>query len=414
MAITFTTKPSNTKPHAVKGKDEIIVKWTSNSADIVSCIVSINVGDISSVPRVSVVNVQPDKGTSGATSAFTLVLNDTLENQLFFDVNKTTLSTYYLDTIGFKFFNVKIYEVTLNPTTGELDTNYSPTDSSITPDGDLGADRVVYNTGIDVLSKNAFDVTDYELISDTKKFLNDTPSIKEIELNQTEYLGALYRDGSAPNLNFKVEYLTYNSSDALLNTDYIDITDWDAAYSGYIVRPYITIPTGTANLIAAGISLTNVAYYTIRIINNNGDMSELKRYNIIGSCTHDVRIHWQNKYGKRDSYTFKGNKQESLEHKASTFMKAKGLVYSTDDGGFRVLQNTLTNSFTVYSKSLSRELYHFLGDMLINKRAFVEIDGSYYPIIIEDGTFFKTDERDMPIQFVLNYSLANQTKGLKG
>ena len=143
-------------------------------------------------------------------------------------------------------------------------------------------------------------------------------------------------------------------------------------------------------------------------------MSELKRYNIIGSCTHDVRIHWQNKYGKRDSYTFKGNKQESIDHKASTFMKAKGLVYSTDDGGFRVLQNTSTNSFTVYSKSLSRELYHFLGDMLINKRAFVEIDGSYYPIIIEDGTFFKTDERDMPIQFVLNYSLANQTKGLKG
>ena len=414
MAITFTTKPASTIPHAVKGKDEIIVKWTSNSANIVSCIVSIMVGDTSSTPRVSVVSVQPDKGTSGATSAFTLVLNDTLENQLFFDVVKTTLSTYDLDASGHRDFNVQIYEVTLNATTGQLETNYLPNDSSVTSDGNLGSNRLVYNTGIDVLSKNAFNVTDYELISDTKKFLNDTPIIKEIELNQTEYLGALYRDGSAPNLNFKIEYLTYNSSDALLNTDYIDVTDWDDPYSGLVIDPYITIPTGTANLIAAGISLTNVAYYTVRIINNNGDMSELKRYNIIGSCTHDVRIHWQNKYGKRDSYTFKGNKQESLEHKASTFMKAKGLVYSTDDGGFRVLQNTSTNSFTVYSKSLSRELYHFLGDMLINKRAFVEIDGSYYPIIIEDGTFFKTDERDMPIQFVLNYSLANQTKGLKG
>ena len=414
MAITFTTKPSTLKPHAVKGKDEIIVKWTSNDANIVSCIVSIMVGDTSGTPRVSVVSVQPDKGTSGATSAFTLVLNDTLENQLFFDVNKTTLSTYDLDATGNKEFNVQIYQVILNPTTGELDTNYLPDDEFGGSDGNLGANRIVYNTGINLLSKNAFDVTDYELISNTKRFLNDTPIIKEIELNQTEYLGALYRDGSAPNLNFKIEYLTYNSSDALLNTDYIDITNWDSPYSGLIIDPYITIPTGTANLIAAGISLTNVAYYTVRIINNNGDMSELKRYNIIGSCTHDVRIHWQNKYGKRDSYTFKGNKQESIDHKASTFMKAKGLVYSTDDGGFRVLQNTSTNSFTVYSKSLSRELYHFLSDMLINKRAFVEIDGSYYPIIIEDGTFFKTDERDMPIQFVLSYSLANQTKGLKG
>ena len=52
--------------------------------------------------------------------------------------------------------------------------------------------------------------------------------------------------------------------------------------------------------------------------------------------------------------------------------------------------------------------------MLINKRAFVEIGGNYFPIIIEDGTFFKTDENDMPIQFVLEYSFANPTKGIRG
>ena len=414
MAITFTTQPSSAIPHAVNGKDEIIVKWTSNSADIVHCIVSVHAGDASSTPRVSVVSVQPDAGTSGATSAFTLVLNDTLANQMSFNEYSTTLSTYDLDNGGWRQFNVRIYEVTLNPTTGELVTNYSPTDSSVTPDGEMTNDRVSYSTAIDVLNKSSFDVTDYELISNTKKFLTDSPSAKDIELSQTDYLGCLYRDGSTINLNFKIEYLTYNSSNALLNTDYIDITDWDGAYTAKITLPYITIPTGTANLIAAGISLTNVAYYTVRIINNNGDMSELKRYNIIGSCTHDVRIHWQNKYGKRDSYTFKGNKRESLEHKASKFMKGKGLTYSSTDGGFRVLQNTLTNSFTAYSKSLGRDDYYWLSDMFINKRAFVEIDGVYYPIIIEDGTFFKTDERDMPIQFVLNYSLANQTKGLKG
>ena len=413
MAITLTTQPSSAIPHAVNGKDEIIVKWTSNSADIVHCIVSIGVGDFSD-PRVSVVSVQPDKGTSGATSAFTLVLNDILQNQLSFSEYSTTLSTYDLDLNGTQQFNVDIYEVTLNPSTGQLVTSYLPNDSTVTPDADMIFNRAVYNAGIDVLNKNAFDVTDYKLTSSSGRFLTDSPSAKDIELNQTDYLGCLYRDGSTINLNFKIEYLTYNSSNALLNTDYIDITDWDGAYTGKIVLPYITIPTGTANLIAAGISLTNVAYYTVRIINNNGDMSELKRYNIVDSCTQDVRIHWQNKYGKRDSYTFKGNKRESIEHQSTKFMKGKGLTYSSTDGGFRVLQNTSTNSFTAYSKSLGRGDYHWLSDMLINKRAFVEIDGVYYPIIIEDGTFFKTDEKDMPIQFVLNYSLANQTKGLKG
>ena len=414
MTLNLATQPSRFIPHAVNGKDNIIVEWASNSANIVSCIVSIGVGD-STAPRVSVVNVQPDKGTSGASSTFTLVLNNTLQNFLSFNVYSTTLSTYDLDLNGNKQFNVKIYEVTLDSSTGELVTDYLPDDSSVTPDVTMSNNRVVYNTSIDVLNKNSFDVTDYKLSSSSGKFLTDSPNVKDIELNQTDYLGCLYPSAIAANLNFKIEYLTYDSSNALLNTDYIDITDWDSIDGFNIFKfAYLTIPTGTANLIAAGISLTNVAYYTVRIINNNGNMSELKRYNIVDSCTHDVRIHWQNKYGKRDSYTFKGNKQESLKHKASTFMTAKGLTYSSTDGGLRVLQNTITNSFTVYSKSLGRNEYHWLSDMLINKRAFVEIDGAYYPIIIEDNTFFKTDERDMPIQFVLQYKLANQTKGLKG
>ena len=410
MAITFTEKPNANYPHAVMGKDKIVTKWSSNNADIVSCIIEVLVSTV----RIGAFSVQPDKGTSGATSTFTFVLDETLQTQLDFTLYTTALSTYDLDTDGTKQVQVKIYEVTLNPSTGLLETAYNPdNDNNPSSDAAFTHNKVFYNATIDTLGKTTFDVTDYKLTANTKKFLNDTPSAKNIELSQSEYLGALYRDGN-PSLAFKIEYLTYDASDALLNTDYINITDWDGAYTGLVLKPYITIPVGTSNLIAAGISLTNVAYYTVRIINSTGDVSELKRYNIVDSCTHDVRIHWQNKYGKRDSYTFKGNKQESLDHEASTFMKAKGLTYSSDARGISVMQNTLNSTFTAYSKSIGRDEYHWLSDMLINKRAWVEIDGSYLPIIIEDGTFFKTDERDMPIQFVLNYSFANPTKGLRG
>ena len=410
MAITLTTIPSLGYPHAVMGKDKIVTKWSSNSADIVSCIIEVIVNTV----RIGAFSVQPDKGTSGASSTFTFVMDETLQTQLDFKLYTTALSTYDLDTDSLKEFSVKIYEVTLNPTTGLLETEYDPDDDN-NPDSDanFAQNRIVYNATIDTLTKSSFDVTDYQLTANTKKFLNDTPSAKNIELSQSEYLGILYYDGN-PSQAFKVEYLTYDASDALLNTDYINITDWDSSFAGVWSKAYVTIPVGTANLIAAGISLTNVAYYTVRIINTSGDVSELKRFDIVDSCTHDVRIHWQNKYGKRDSYTFKGNKQESLDHEASTFMKAKGLTYSSDARGISVMQNTLNNTFTAFSKSIGRAEYHWLSDMLINKRAWVEIDGNYFPIIIEDGTFFKTDERDMPIQFVLNYSLANPTKGLKG
>ena len=407
MAITFITQPTSNTPHLVMGKDKIIVQFSSNNTDIVSCIVEVLVDSV----RVSATNIQPDIGT---TDEFTIVLDDVLANHLGFNLNTTLLTGINVDSIGCKAFNVKIYEVTENPSTLLLSTAYDPDNANNTNfDKEMTYNRVFFNSTIDTISKSDFNVNDYKLNANTKKFLTDTPSAKNIELGQSEYLGVLYCTFT-PSLSFKVEYLTYDASDALLNTDYINISEWDTPYSGLILNPYLDIPVGTSNLIGAGISLTNVAYYTVRIINTTGDVSELKRFDIVDACTHDVRIHWQNKYGKRDSYTFKGNKQESLDHEASTFMKAKGLTYSSDARGVSVMQNTLNNTFTAFSKSIGRTEYHWLSDMLINKRAWVEIDGNYFPIIIEDGTFFKTDERDMPIQFVLNYSLANPTKGLKG
>lgn len=407
MAITLTTEPTSNRPHLVMGKDSIIIQFSSDNANIVSCIVEVIVNSV----RVSAVTVQPDIGT---TDEFTIVLDDVLASHLDFNINTALLTGINVDSIGCKAFNVKIYEVTENPSNSLLSTAYVPNNANNTNfDKEMTFGRVFFNSTIDTLSKSAFNSIDWKMYQSSARFLTDTPSIKNIELSQSEYLGALFCTFT-PNLDFKAEYLTYDSSGALLNTDYIDIAEWDTPYSGLILNPYLDIPVGTSNLIGAGISLTNVAYYTVRVVNNNGDVSELKRYNIVDSCTQDVRIHWQNKYGKRDSYTFKGNKTESLKHQSTKFMKGKGLTYSSTDGGFRVLQNTLSNSFTAYSKSLGRDDYHWLSDMFINKRAFVEIDGVYYPIIIEDGTFFKTDERDMPIQFVLNYSLANQTKGLKG
>ena len=409
MAITLISSPTLGVAQAANGeKDKMIFKFSSDDANIKSCIVEVLIDGV----RVSALNVQPDLGT---TDEFTVVLNEIVKNNLDFKLYTSVLNTYDTNDTGRKDYNIKVYEVIENPTTLLLETNYDPDDANNSNyDYTRTTDAIAFNATFNAIQQNNFTVYDYQLDANDKKFLNDPPSVKTIELGQSEYLGALWYDGTASQ-NFKVEILTYNSSDALLNTDYINITDWNAGYTGLNFDfYYITIPVGTSNLIAASVSLTNVAYYTIRIVNDGGDVSELKRFNIVDSCEQDVRIHWQNKYGKRDSYTFKGNKKESLKHSSSTFTKAKNETYSVDDRGISVIQNISNSNFTAYSKTIGREEYHWLSDMLINKRAWVEIDGDYLPIVIEDGTFFKTDERNMPIQFVLEYSFANATKGLKG
>ena len=241
MAITFTSSPNPTIPFLGYGENKIKYNFTSNTATIVSCIVEVLVTGV----RVAAVSVQPNKGT---TDEFTLAVNDILQTQLDFKLYTTALSTYDIDADGAKVFTIKVYEVTESG--GVLTTAYNPDDANNSNyDAYITNPSTVINWTLDTVGHSTLTITDYQLTANTKKFLNDTPTAKNIELLQSEYLGALYYNGTASQA-FKIEYLTYDASDALLNTDYINITDWDGAASSNVPNPYLTIPVGTSNLIA--------------------------------------------------------------------------------------------------------------------------------------------------------------------
>jgi len=314
--------------------------------------------------------------------------------------------------------SVKVYEVVL--TGGVIVTAYNPdisNNSSFDFHFSGGTYSInAYNWTIDHFNYNSFNISDYQLTSTNRKFLNNAPLIKDIELGVSEYLGLLNGyNASGVTFDFKLEVLTYDASGALLNTDYIDVTDWNTNHSlNNPLKTYLTIGVGTSNLINEGISLTNVSYYTVQLKEATNIASELRRFNISHVCEGDVRIHWSNNFGKQDSYTFKGNKIETLNHKAKTYLKAIGNTYSSEKRGTTVMQNISSTSFEIFTDSIGRNDYEFLASMLTNKNAFIEDNGSYYPIIIEDGSKLIRNEKNVPIQFKLVYSFANDTKGLRG
>tara|TARA_Y100000592_G_scaffold95520_1_gene162235 strand:- start:5415 stop:6626 length:1212 start_codon:yes stop_codon:yes gene_type:complete len=403
MAITLISKPSGLN----LAYRPIVYKWSSNAFNLKYCVAEVIISSV----RVSAISVELD---SGSSSNFTLDVSEVCQANLSFDLQAINSSGVISPVNSQKTIQLKVYEVTENPSTGVLVTDYDPSDANNSSYQYLYTPALIVNWIVSHFDYATFNQPDYTLTSSTKKFLTDSPIRKSIELDTDEFIGILQHAGDAGK-NFKLEILTYNSSDALLNTDNINITEWDSAYAPTIPNnTYLTLAVGTKNLINSGVSLTNVAYYTIKVINDDGDMSETKRYDIVNSCTQDVRIHWVNNYGKQDSYTFKGNVQEELKHKATTYNQPLGLTYSSEARGVSVLQNTSNTSFNAYSKSMGRDEYHWLSSILTNKMAFVEINNNYFPIIIEDGTILKTDEKDMPIQFVLNYSFANATKGIRG
>ena len=403
MAITINTQPSQGGLNLAY-RPYVYTFSYSGGGTVVGAVVEVVVNSV----RVSAKNVQLDLGSS---TDFTVDIQEEVQKYVSFELKTLGASGVITGDDGINSVVVKIYEVTESG--GVLTTAYDPADANNSSYDAISDTSQFLNWVEPHVDYNSFDFADYRLTADTKKFLSESPTVKEIELGQDEFIGILWHQGTA-STNFKLEVLTYDSSGALLNTDYINITEWNSAYVTLVVSPYLSLAVGTTNLIAAGISLTNVSYYTIRVINDLGDKSELRRFNIVDSCDTDTRIHWCNKFGKQESLTFKGNKIETVSTSTGTFEKALGNTYSSSARGTTTLQTTRANSFEAYTKSVGREIYQLAQSIAFNNNAYVELDGAYFPIIIDDVETVKVDEKNMPIQFKLSYRLANRDKGIRG
>lgn len=408
MAITITTQPNGSILHLAY--NPILYQFSSDTTDIQYCIVEVLADGV----RISATSVTPDLGT---TDEFTLDISSIVQTHLSNSLNAIGSNGFNFANNGKESFKLKIYEAYLN-VSSELTTAYNPDDANNSSYDFQTVDIVGVNWAVDYIDRQGLDITNYEF-SDSRsgtKFLTTSPLTKEIEANQNEFLGI----GSYVATGIKgysLEILTYDSSDALLNTDTIALTEWNTGYASLhsvIDDIYIDVAIGTQNLINEGISLTNVAYYTVKMINTSGDRSETRRFNIVSSCGDDVRLHWFNKFGKQESMTFKGNIVETLTNSSTSYEKALPVAYSSENRGTSTIQNIRSNNFTAYSKSIGRETYYHALSILDNNMAFIEIDGNYFPITIDDVSVVKRDEQDMPIQFALKYRYSNRDKGLRG
>lgn len=404
MAITAITTPSA----PTLAYQPIIFKLESDEATIVNLIVEVFISfdGGSTGDRVAAISVSPDLGT---VDLFTFDIQEIVKKHVSFKLKNLGSSTVLndIDNIQFK---LHVFEVVL--TNGVLVTNYDPD----TPNSGfqyLFNFTPSFNWRESHLSLATFDKTNYQLNGLTKKFLSEAPTTKDIELGANEFLGMAYTLWLGVVNNFLIKILTYDSTGALLNTDNLSVPDWNSTAVSSYTNPYLDVPVGTANLIAMGVSLTNVSYYTIQLSADSGVRSEVRTFNIVDSCPTDARIHFINKFGKQDSITLKGNQIEGIAYKSATYEKALSTTYSASDFGRAVIHNELERNFTAYSKSIGRDVLNFANTMLVTRTAWIEINNNYFSILIDEGSKVVRNEEDMPIQFVLNFSLANNEKGHK-
>jgi len=404
MAITAITTPSA----PTLAYQPIIFKLESDEATIVNLIVEVFISfdGGSTANRFAAISVSPDLGT---VDEFTFDVQEIVKKHVSFKL-KTLGSSTVLNDIDNIQFKLHVFEVVL--TNGVLVTGYDP-DSPSSAFDYLVNFIPSFNWRESHLSLATFDKTNYQLNGLTKKFLSEAPTTKDIELGANEFLGMAYTLWLGVVNNFLIKILTYNSTGALLNTDNLSVPDWNSTAVSSYTNPYLDVPVGTANLIAMGVSLTNVSYYTIQLSADSGVRSEVRTFNIVDSCPTDARIHFINKFGKQDSITLKGNQIEGIAYKSATYEKALSTTYSASDFGRAVIHNELERNFTAYSKSIGRDVLNFANTMLVTRTAWIEINNNYFSILIDEGSKVVRNEENMPIQFVLNFSLANNEKGHK-
>jgi len=212
------------------------------------------------------------------------------------------------------------------------------------------------------------DVIDYDsdlwVISDStllpslqqQRFLTDQRGANiRIKTTESFELGMMTTAGSGQGVK-KIVVKTYDISNSLLGT--YEITN---AYASGVTTPdlFLSCLVGPVDLNSTTLSsgsqpiiTSSVDKYTVYTQSNAGDItSETLTFKIDTSCNSGIRIHYLNRLGRIDSFTFNFANDSSLEVTKSAFRKLSGSFSGSTFARTRY-ESESTNFFTQVDKKI--------------------------------------------------------------
>lgn len=209
-----------------------------------------------------------------------------------------------------------------------------------------GTVSYAWNSSMDFIQFKNYLSGDYLLAGgNQKKFLTaQTNPVNEIGFNDYTENAWLYMMAQGTTDVNRMRIKTYDSSGTLIQT--VDITNPYYGLTGQINR-FLRFSSGTAqlNLIAASlitsgaqpIITASVAKYTLQTFNATPTLSsELFTYKIVDKCTKDsrVRLHFFNKLGGFDSFTFHASNSQSADINRSKYKRIMGGMSSANSWAY--------------------------------------------------------------------------------
>lgn len=238
------------------------------------------------------------------------------------------------------------------------------------------------------------------------EFLTNSPRTISIATGES-YVLSLYSSNSSPNA-IAVSFL--NEAGSTISVQYIDYT---ASISGRY-----DIAVGLANLATAGITPPAGAYsYAVAVGVKTGTppninfalSSEVVFFRIVTQCDGAVRVHFLNRWGGYDSYTFTGFNTSSVKPSSTQYEKYLRNGFTPKDRGAQAQYRDVVQTMTLNSDILSQDESEWLAELVGSPVAYMETAGQLIPITIDDERFVYDNQNKLG-SLTLAIRLANNIR----
>ncbi len=329
---------------------------------------------------------------------------------------------------------------------------YSTTTTSNIQSFSLSTD-VNFNFFNSVLQHNAGysteDFSDYLLTGGTKKFLTKFPNNfgtigQKIQLGQYHTLAFLNGKHYLDSEVTRIRIQTKDINDTNLATQYVSNTTLNggAPFGSAITATVnggdntneglLYFGCGTAQLTQLGVSLTNVAYYTVTALNVNASVSKVYYFTIQDAdCKgfETIRLAFLNSLGAWDYYNFTKKSVRKTQINKTAIKQNYGTIpyqattvagdifnfdyynQGTYDGGTRAFNVNAIETIEANTDFIREEEADVLEELFLSPDVYMQTGTTFEPVVINETEYIKqTTANDMLKQYIITIEKGHNTR----
>jgi hypothetical protein len=212
---------------------------------------------------------------------------------------------------------------------------------------------------------------------------------------------------SIPYLSNGFEVVTFDSAGATLDTGIAAITppsDYTPLTIGVglpnlATQTYVNGSVNTADPAIAGWIITMGNWYNFGGSYLFIAASEPHVFNLVECCGDSVRLHFLNRLGGADAYTFKARRKISEKTKSDIAQKPLSWGYSLppnliqDKGRFKI-QNETVRTYELESTFYDASDGAWIAELLSSPEVYMETPDGLISVVVEDGSITTDESRE--------------------